>query len=128
VLPEAHYVIVAIPLTTQTRRMFDREALACMRTEAVLVQISRGEIVDEGALDAALRAGRIRGAALDVFAREPLPSDSPLWTAPNLIVSPHIAGWMPDYIARAVRVARENLARFEGGEPVLTPVDRTREY
>jgi phosphoglycerate dehydrogenase-like enzyme len=108
--------------------MIGAEELALLPPGAVLVQMSRGGMIDEPALDAALRAGRLRGAALDVLAEEPLPPSSPLWSTPNLILTPHIAGWMEGYLERATGVFLENLALFEQGLPVRTPVDRDREY
>lgn len=124
----ADYVVVATPLTARTRALIGPAELALLRPSAVIVQISRGGVVDEPALHDALSRGHLRGAALDVFAEEPLPTASPLWTAPNVIVTPHLAGWMPDYVARAFAVCLENVARLERGEAVRTPVDRAREY
>jgi phosphoglycerate dehydrogenase-like enzyme len=127
-LREADYLVLALPLTARTRGMIGAEELALLPPGAVLVQMSRGGMIDEPALDAALRAGRLRGAALDVLAEEPLPPSSPLWSTPNLILTPHIAGWMEGYLERATGVFLENLALFEQGLPVRTPVDRDREY
>ncbi len=128
VLPRADYLVVALTLTTTTRGMLDRRRLALLPQNAAVVVISRGGIVDEAALADALAANRLRGAALDVFAEEPLPKESPLWSLPNVIVTPHIAGWMPGYVERAVSVVADNLARLEAGLAVTTPVDRDREY
>jgi phosphoglycerate dehydrogenase-like enzyme len=94
----------------------------------VLIVMSRGGIVDERALTDALQSNGLRGAALDVFEEEPLPASSPLWSAPNLVITPHIAGLTHDYIERVMRVALENIARVERGEPPSTPVDRARGY
>lgn len=127
-LVRADYVVVTVPLTSRTRGMIGAREIAMLAPHAVLVVISRGGIVDESALAEALRTGRLRGAALDVFAEEPLPESNPLWSTPNLIVTPHISGWMADYLPRAMRIFQTNLARFECGEEVLTPVDREREY
>jgi phosphoglycerate dehydrogenase-like enzyme len=124
----ADYVVVALTLTKKTEHLLDRVALAQLKDGAALIVISRGGIVDEAALLDALTSGRLRSAALDVFAEEPLPGSSPLWTAPNLIVTPHIAGWMPGYVERALAVVAENLVRVEAGVEVTTPVDREREY
>ena len=124
----ADHLVITLPLTATTRNTIDGEALEKLRPGAFLVQLSRGGIVDEVALEAALRAGAIRGAALDVFAEEPLPSSSSLWTTPNLIVSPHIAGWTSSYLERAVSVFLENLELVEGGLEPRTRVDRTRQY
>jgi phosphoglycerate dehydrogenase-like enzyme len=128
VLAAADYVVVAVPLTPATRGLIGPSAIAHVKPGAVLVNVARGGIVDEDALAEALGAGRLRGAAIDVFAREPLDPASPLWTAPNAIVSPHVAGWMPDYLARATAVVLHNVARLQRGEPVRTPVDRARGY
>lgn len=127
-LGESDYVVVALPLTARTRGLLDAAALASLPPRAVLVAISRGAIVDEDALVSALRAGRLRGAALDVFAEEPLPASSPLWSMPEVIVTPHVAGWMPGYIERAAAVVRESLERLERGEQPRTVVDRARQY
>ncbi|MBK6692859.1 MAG: hypothetical protein IPG50_11755 [Myxococcales bacterium] len=127
-LPRADYLVLAVPLTGETRDLFDEAALLRLRPDAVLINVSRGGIVDEVALMRALREGRLRGAALDVFAEEPLPSESPLWTTPNLLVTPHIAGAMQDYVERAFSVVLENVARLERGELVTTPVEPAREY
>lgn len=128
VLRCSDYCVVALPLTARTRGMLDIRALSCLRPHAVLIVISRGGIVDERALSAALRVGRLRGAALDVFEQEPLPPDSALWDTPNLIISPHVAGYMPGYIERAMGIFLDNLSRYEGGLAVTTPVSREREY
>lgn len=88
----ADAVVVTAPLTDETRRMIDRAAFAAMRPGTWFVNVGRGEVVDEEALVAALRSGHLGGAALDVFATEPLPADSPLWTMPNVIVTPHSSG------------------------------------
>lgn len=127
-LNKVDYLVVTAPLTSRTRGLLGARELAQLGSHAVLVVISRGGIVDEFALAEALREGRLRGAALDVFAEEPLPETSPLWTTPNLVLTPHISGWMADYLRRAVQIFLTNLERFERGEEVLTLVDRNREY
>ena len=88
-LPETDVLLVTLPLTDETRGMMDARRFALLKPGAVLVNIGRGPIVDEGALLAALRSGHLSGAAVDVFDVEPLPADSPLWDAPNLIITPH---------------------------------------
>jgi phosphoglycerate dehydrogenase-like enzyme len=128
VLPRADYVVVTVPLTERTRGMIDARALAMLRPHAVLVHMSRGGVVDEAALVTALRDGKVRGAALDVFESEPLSASSALWDLPNVIVTPHQAGVVHGYVERAFAVALENVARLERGEPVRTPVDRARGY
>ncbi len=127
-LKESDYVVLCVPYTPQTRGLIDAEALACMRSNAVLINVARGGVIDEGALVEALKTGKIRGAALDVFAEEPLPPTSPFWALPNVIVSPHVAGFSPHYIARAMTFFAENLRRYLAGEPLLNIVDKKRGY
>jgi phosphoglycerate dehydrogenase-like enzyme len=124
-LPEADFVVLACPLTDATRGLINDAALATMKPSAYLVNIARGPVVDSVALDRALRNGRIAGAALDVFDREPLPADSPLWTCPNLTITPHSAGSSPANPARNARFFIENLARYVRGEPLLNVVTST---
>jgi len=127
-LPALDYLVITAPLTSRTRAMIGAQEIALLPRHAVVIVVSRGGIVDEVALDTALRAERIRGAALDVFATEPLPASSPLWSTPNLLITPHISGWVPGYIARVITLFLTNLRRFENGERLLTEVDREREY
>lgn len=127
-LAVADYVVVTLPLTPRTRGLIDARALAAMKPGAVLVHMSRGGIVDEEALAAALRADALRGAALDVFATEPLPESSELWTTPRLVVTPHVAGLSHDYVERLAHLSLENVARVERGEPPRTLVPRGRGY
>jgi phosphoglycerate dehydrogenase-like enzyme len=116
-------VLDALPLADGTRGFFDAAAFASMRPTARFYNVGRGATVDEPALIDALRRGGIAGAALDVFAAEPLPADSPLWSMPNVIVSPHISGDLPDWEELVVDVFVENLGRFVGGEPLHNRVD-----
>lgn len=99
-----------------------------MRPNAFLINISRGSTVDEAALIAALAAGAIAGAGLDVFETEPLPADSPLWRMPNVIISPHVAGDTDQYSRRFTDLFLDNLARFRAGEPLRNVVDVARGY
>lgn len=128
ILKVVDYLVITAPLTTRTRNMIGAAQLALLPPHAVIIVISRGGIVDEIALADALRQGRLRGAALDVFASEPLPESSDLWTVPNLVITPHISGWFAGYIMRATALFLTNLERFEHGDDVLTRVDREREY
>jgi phosphoglycerate dehydrogenase-like enzyme len=121
-------VLVAAPLTPETRGLVDAEALAAMKETAVLVNVGRGPVVDETALVAALEQGRIRGAALDVFETEPLPAGHPFWKMPNVLLSPHCADHVPGWVADGTRVFLDNLHRFLRGEPLLNVVDKTRGY
>ncbi len=125
---ECDFVAVTVPLTDRTRHMIDADVLAAMKPTAVLVNVSRGEVIDEAALIQALQEGRLGGAGLDVFQQEPLPSDSPLWKLPNVITSPHIAGMSTLYRARAIRLFAENLRRYLAGEPLFNLVDRVQGY
>jgi phosphoglycerate dehydrogenase-like enzyme len=119
VLPTADWLLLACPLTAQTRGLLDASAIAALPAGAHLVNVSRGEIVDEQALVEALRSGRLGGAFLDVYAQEPLPPDSPLWTLPNVIATPHSAGLSDGNAARVRRMFVDNLRRFLAGEPLL---------
>ena len=128
VLRESDALVVLLPLTPETRGLLDAAALAKLKPRALLVNLARGGIVDEDAVVEALRARRLGGAAIDVFEREPLPEDHPLWDAPNAIVTPHLAGIRPDYMERVADLFFENVRRLERGEPVLNPIDRARGY
>jgi D-2-hydroxyacid dehydrogenase (NADP+) len=112
----ADYVVLAMPVEDDTRQMFGREAFAAMKRSAFLVNLARGAVVDEPALIEALRAGEIAGAGLDVFAVEPLPTDSPLWDMENVFLTPHIAGRSDRYDEQALEVVTHNLTRYLAGE------------
>jgi len=127
-LAESDWVVVAAADTPETRGMIGAAELAAMKPGAVLVNVARGSLVDEAALVNALRTGRIGGAALDVFASEPLPTESPLWDLPDVLVTPHIATNVPEYLARAIEQFATNVRRFLVGEPLLNQVDRRRGY
>jgi len=127
-LRESDYLVLAAPETDETRGMIDAGALARMRPDAVLVNVSRGRLVDEDALVEALRAGRLRGAALDVFATEPLPAGHPLWTAPNVLITPHVSAVSGRYWDREVALILDNARRLEEGRPLRNVVDRGAGY
>jgi phosphoglycerate dehydrogenase-like enzyme len=118
VLPQADWLLLACPLTEATRGVIDATALALLPPHARLVNVARGEVVDEPALIAALQSGRLAGAFLDVFAHEPLPAHSPLWDLPNVIVTPHSAGLSDGNAARVTRMFLDNLRRWNTGEPL----------
>jgi phosphoglycerate dehydrogenase-like enzyme len=122
-LAEADHVVNVLPRTPDTERMFDAAAFAAMKPTAIFVNIGRGATVDEPALIDALASGRIGGAALDVFDVEPLPADSPLWTMPNVLVSPHRAGDHEDWPRDVVALFVDNLRRYLAGEPLRNVVD-----
>lgn len=128
VLPGADVVVVSAPHTRETRGMIGAPELAVMSARSLLVNVSRGPLVDEAALADALRAGTIGGAALDVFNDEPLPADSPFWTLPNVLITPHTSGLRPDHWDAATVLFSENLRRFEQGQPLLNVVDKTAGY
>ena len=123
-LADADHVLDALPSTEQTRGMFDAAAFGAMPARARFYNVGRGATVDEPALVAALEAGTIAGAALDVFATEPLPADSPLWTLPNVIVSPHVSGDVEGWERDLVSVFVENARRFAAGEPLRNLIDK----
>ncbi len=127
-LGESDYVVIAVPLTSETRALIGARELAAMKPGAVLVNIARGAVVDEAALVAALRDGRIAGAALDVFEQEPLPPESPLWDLENVVLSPHISGGTEIYNERAVDIFADNLRHYLRGEPLRNIVDPARGY
>jgi len=128
VLRESRWVVLALPLTAETKRLIDARALAELPERAVVVNVGRAGVVDEGALAAALASGRLGGAALDVLDDEPLPPESPWWTAPNTIVTPHVAGVGRNYVQRVIEVLLDNVARLDAGEPLAHLIDRERGY
>jgi phosphoglycerate dehydrogenase-like enzyme len=122
-LARADAVVVTLPLTAETRGMLDGQALGHLKPDAILVNVGRGGVIDEPALIQALREQRLRGAALDVFATEPLPTDSPLWDLPNVLISPHTAALSVHENERINELFRENLRRYLAGEELLSRVD-----
>lgn len=128
VLRGSDYLLVALPDTDRTRGMIGAAELAALPTGATLINVGRGEVVDEQALLAALRAGHLRGAALDVFAEEPLPARSPLWALPNVLVTPHVSGTSRGFWGRQVELIVDNLRRYLGGEPLRNVVDKDAGY
>jgi phosphoglycerate dehydrogenase-like enzyme len=127
-LGESDYVVLSLPLTPETRGMIGAAELGQMKHSAVLINVARGDLVDEAALVEALQEGKIGGAALDVFSQEPLPADSPLWRLPNVLLSPHAADVNAHYDARAIELFAENLRRYLDGRPLLNVVDLAQGY
>jgi phosphoglycerate dehydrogenase-like enzyme len=119
VLPAADWLLLACPLTELTRGLIGEKELALLPPHAGLVNVSRGEVIDELALVDALRSRRIAGAYLDVFAQEPLPADSPLWDLPNVIATPHSAGFSDRNEERVAEMFLENLGRWVRAEALL---------
>jgi phosphoglycerate dehydrogenase-like enzyme len=125
---ECDFVVVTLPLTPATKGAISAEVIKAMKKTAVLINIGRGAVIDEAALISALAAERIRGAMLDVFVEEPLPSGSPLWNLPNVIITPHIAGVSVNYHQMAAAVFIENLQRYLENRPLLNLFVRERGY
>jgi phosphoglycerate dehydrogenase-like enzyme len=128
-VPGADIVVLLLPLTAATSGLFDSELIGAMKPGALLVNAGRGPVVDKAALIEALKAGRLR-TALDVTDPEPLPADDPLWSAPNLLLTPHMAGDTPRRFRRSWRFVGEQVARLRAGLPlenvVAGPGDPTR--
>jgi phosphoglycerate dehydrogenase-like enzyme len=122
------FVVIALPVTSETRGLINAEVFAAIKPTAFLVDISRGGVVDQAALIAALKDGKLAGAALDVFPEEPLPSNNPLWHMSNVIVTPHIADSSLHFDERAVVLFTENLHRYLGGLPLYNLFDPQRGY
>lgn len=122
------WLVVTTPLTEATRGMVDRRRLGLLKEGAHVTVVSRGGIVDEEALAEGLYAGRIGGAALDATAVEPLPADSPLWDAPNMIISPHVSGESAQLLERRQAIFKENLRRYLAGEDLLNICDTEKGY
>ena len=127
-LSQSDYVVLAVPLTPATRRLIDAARLARMKPAACLINVSRGPLVDEAALAQALREHRLGGAALDVFEKEPLPSDSPLWDLENLLITPHTAALTEKLWERHYALVSENLRRYLNHQPLLAVVDKKKGY
>ncbi len=125
VAAEADLLILTMPLTEASTGIVDARILAALPARAWLINVSRGPLVDEPALIEALQAGRIAGAVLDVFAIEPLPSDDPIWDAPNVIITPHVSGATHEFLDDLVV---ENVRRYLAAEPLLNIVDPERGY
>jgi phosphoglycerate dehydrogenase-like enzyme len=116
VLGESDYVIISCPLTAETEGMIDSRAFSSMDRDTILINIARGEIIDQPALIEALQTGNLAGAALDVMTDEPLPSESPLWDLENVIITPHMAGGSPQFARRSADIFEENHKLFIKGE------------
>ncbi len=127
-LAEADVVVLIVPHTPTTDQMIDAAALAAMKPGAYLINIARGAVIDEDALIAALQSGHLGGAALDVFATEPLPTERPLWKMPNVLVSPHSASTSDRENARLTAIFCDNLRRYLAGEPLRNVLDIERLY
>ncbi|HEY2060188.1 MAG TPA: D-2-hydroxyacid dehydrogenase [Amycolatopsis sp.] len=127
-LPAYDYVVAVAPLTEKTKGMFDARAFAAMKPTARFVNVGRGELVVTSDLIGALQGGQIAGAALDVFDTEPLPADSPLWTMPDVLLSPHMSGDFVGWRNTLVEVFAANFRRWVAGEPLQNVVDKQLGY
>ncbi|MCC7272634.1 MAG: D-2-hydroxyacid dehydrogenase [Alphaproteobacteria bacterium] len=127
-LPEADFVILVLPSTPRSRGLFDDAMLGRMKPGAHLINLARGRIVDEDALLRRLQDGRIASATLDVFATEPLPESSPLWTAPNAILTPHVSGDVVEWQRLSANLFMDNLEGWLAGEPVFNLCDPEAGY
>lgn len=127
-LPQADFVVLAAPETPETFHLLDARRMALMKPNAYLINVARGSLVDEAALIESLRRGAIAGAALDVTAQEPLPSDSPLWSLDNCVITPHTSGVTDFYWQRQTELLLENLDRWFSGRELLNRVDLARGY
>jgi phosphoglycerate dehydrogenase-like enzyme len=127
-IPACDYVVASAPLTAETRGMIGAAAFAAMKPSAVVINIGRGPVVDETAMVQALAAGMIKGAALDVFDREPLPPGHPFYSLPNVLLSPHCADHTPDWMDKAMRFFLEQFERFRSGVPLQNVVEKRLGY
>jgi phosphoglycerate dehydrogenase-like enzyme len=125
---DCDFVVITVPLTSDTRNLIGQAELGAMKSSAFIIDISRGGIIDHTALIDVLKNNKIAGAALDVFPSEPLPSDSPLWKMPNVILSPHISGISRYYNERAAQLFAENLHRYLAGLPVFNRYNPEKGY
>jgi phosphoglycerate dehydrogenase-like enzyme len=128
VVSGSDYVVLTVPSTPETAGLIGGAELDAMKPGAVLINVARGDLVDEAALVEALRSRSIRGAGLDVFVDEPLPAISPLWELDNVCLTPHVGGVSPRFWARETELIIENLRRYLEGAPLLNVVDKQAGY
>jgi phosphoglycerate dehydrogenase-like enzyme len=127
-LSRSDYVVVAAPLTAETRGMIGEREFDAMKPEAVVINVGRGPVIEEAAMVRALSENRIKGAALDVFDREPLPDGHPFYKLENVLLSPHCADHTPDWMDRAMQFFLEQFERYRKGEPLMNMVDKRLGY
>lgn len=127
-LAESDFVVVTLPLTSETRKFLGAREFATFKPGAYLVNIGRGEVIDQQAMIEALRQGRLAGAGLDVFEHEPLEPESPLWGMEQVILTPHISGATRSYMDKACELFADNLKRYHAGRPLLNLIDRELGY
>lgn len=124
----ADFVVLTVPLTSETRHMIGAKELDCMKESAILINVARGEVIDEKALADVLVEKKIAGAGLDVFEEEPLSPKSNLWDLENVIITPHVAGSRRDYFQKVGEIFKANLNRYLSGKPLLNLLDKTLGY
>ncbi|WP_341530034.1 D-2-hydroxyacid dehydrogenase [Nostoc sp. UHCC 0302] len=127
-LPEVDYIIVATPLTPETKALIDETVLRSLPSHAYLINVGRGSVVDESALTKALTEGWIAGAGLDTVSIEPLPPESPLWSLPNLFITPHTSAISPALKGRITDLFLDNLERYQGNKPLRNVVNKEAGY
>jgi len=127
-LEESDHIVVVLPLTKETRNLITRKEFDLMKRRPYFYNLARGAIVNEEELIRALREGKVKGAGLDVFVEEPLPASSPLWEMENVILTPHVGGFLPHYMTEAVTLFLENLQRYLEGKELLNVVIKERGY
>jgi phosphoglycerate dehydrogenase-like enzyme len=127
-LERSEFLLVSLPDTPRTRDLLGERQLRLLPAGAVVVNVARGAVLDQDALARLLAEGRLRGAALDVFRREPLPAGSPLWTLPNVLVMPHVSATSPAFWRRQTELITANVQRYLAGEPLLNTVDKHAGY
>ena len=127
-LPQADVIVSCVPHTPESKGMLGTRQFECMKDGVYVVNVSRGAIIDTPALVSALQSGKVAGAGLDVTDPEPLPPDHPLWSMPNVIITPHVAGASDNIHARRIALIRDNIARFVQGLPLRNVVNKRLGY
>ncbi|MGI6628518.1 MAG: D-2-hydroxyacid dehydrogenase [Bacillota bacterium] len=128
VLTRADFVVCSLPLTSETHHLLTISEFSLMKPSAFFINVGRGAVVKEEDLILALSQGKLKGAGLDVFEKEPLPAESPLWEMPNVIITPHSAGYEEDHSKKTFDIFLENLVRLREGRPLINVVDKQMGY
>jgi phosphoglycerate dehydrogenase-like enzyme len=127
-LQASDFVALALPLSDTSHHLIGKRELGLMKSSACLINLARGAVIDEEAMLTALREGRLAGAGLDTFKTEPLPTNSPLWDAPNMLITPHFTPAVPDRIARSLDIIAENVRRYRANEPMINVMQKKDMY
>lgn len=128
VIEKSDFLVLCVPYTPETKKMIGERELRKMKKDSYLINVSRGEVIEQDALFRALNEEWIKGAAIDVAEEEPLPEYSPLWELDNLLITPHVAGSTPDYWERVYDVFVENIERYQEGKELINKVDKKKGY